>query len=82
MLYYTILYYTILYYKLLYTTKLDYAIPPTAVLFVGIWDPRLEVLDLELRPVHLLRVSLLRVLESNFPGDPLSNSTDIGIPTP
>ena len=23
-----------------------------------------------LRPVHLLRVSLLRVLESNFPGDP------------
>ena len=27
----------------------------------------------KLRPVHLLRVSLLRVLESNFPGDPLSN---------
>ena len=25
----------------------------------------------ELRPVHLLRVFLLRVLESNFPGDPL-----------
>ena len=24
-----------------------------------------------LRPVHLLRVFLLRVLESNFPGDPL-----------
>ena len=24
-----------------------------------------------LRPVHLLRVVLLRVLESNFPGDPL-----------
>ena len=24
-----------------------------------------------IRPVHLLRVSLLRVLESNFPGDPL-----------
>ena len=24
----------------------------------------------ELRPVHLLRVFLLRVLESNFPGDP------------
>ena len=24
-----------------------------------------------LRPVHLLRVSLLRVLESNFPGDSL-----------
>ena len=23
------------------------------------------------RPVHLLRVFLLRVLESNFPGDPL-----------
>ena len=34
------------------------------------------------RPVHLLRVFLFRVLESNFPGDPLSNSTDIGIPTP
>ena len=31
-----------------------------------------------LRPVHLLRVSLLRVLESNFPGDPL---TDMRIPT-
>ena len=25
------------------------------------------------RPVHLLRISLLRVLESNFPGDSLSN---------
>ena len=24
-----------------------------------------------IRPVHLLRVSLLKVLESNFPGDPL-----------
>ena len=35
-----------------------------------------------LRPVHLQRVSLLRVLESNFPGDPLSNSTDMRIPTP
>ena len=35
-----------------------------------------------LRPVHLSRVSLLRVLESNFPGDPLSNSTDMRIPTP
>ena len=34
------------------------------------------------RPVHLLRVFLLRVLESNFPGDPLSNSTDMRIPTP
>ena len=34
-----------------------------------------------LRPVHLLRVFLLRVLESNFPGDPLSNSTDMRIPT-
>ena len=34
------------------------------------------------RPVHLLRVFLLRVLESKFPGDPLSNSTDIRIPTP
>ena len=26
------------------------------------------------RPIHLLRVSLLRVLESNFPGDSLLNS--------
>ena len=34
-----------------------------------------------LRPVHLLRVSLLGVLESNFPGDPLSNSTGMRIPT-
>ena len=34
------------------------------------------------RPVHLLRVFLLRVLESNFPGDPLSNSTGMRIPTP
>ena len=32
-----------------------------------------ELLDLRptLRPVHLLRVSLLGVLESNFPGDSL-----------
>ena len=36
----------------------------------------------KVRPVHLLRVFLLRVLESNFPGDPLSNSTDMRIPTP
>ena len=27
--------------------------------------------EVPLRPVHLLRVSLLRVLESNFPGDSL-----------
>ena len=33
-------------------------------------------------PVHLLRVSLLRVLESNFPGDSLYNCTDMRIPTP
>ena len=38
--------------------------------------------DLILSPVHLLRLSLLRVLESNFPGDPISNSTDMRIPTP
>ena len=31
---------------------------------------------------HLLRVSLLRVLESNFPGDSLYNYTDMRIPTP
>ena len=35
-----------------------------------------------IRPVHLLRVSPLRVLESNFRGDSLSNSTDMRIPTP
>ena len=35
-----------------------------------------------IRPVHLSRVSLLRVLESNFPGEPLSNSTDMRIATP
>ena len=34
-----------------------------------------------LRPVHLLRVSLLRVLESEFPRDSLSNSLDMRIPT-
>ena len=34
------------------------------------------------RPVQLLRVFLLRVLESNFPGDSLLNSTDMRIPTP
>ena len=34
-----------------------------------------------IRPVHLLRVVLLRVLESNFPGDPLSNSMGMIIPT-
>ena len=39
------------------------------------------VLFEHLRPVHMLRVSLLRVLESNFPGDPLSNYTDMRIPT-
>ena len=32
------------------------------------------------RPVHLLRVSRLRVLEANFPGDSPSNSTDMRIP--
>ena len=34
-------------------------------------------------PSRALRpVSLLRVLESNFPGDPLSKLTDMRIPTP
>ena len=35
---------------------------------------RLDIITITLRlirPVHLLRVFLLRVLESNFPGDPL-----------
>ena len=35
-----------------------------------------------LRPVHLLRVFLLRGLASNFPEDSLQNSTDMRIPTP
>ena len=38
--------------------------------------------NINTRPVHLLRVSLLGVLESNFPEDPLSNSTDMRLPTP
>ena len=33
-----------------------------------------------IRPVHLLRVVLLRVLESYIPGDPLSKFTDMRIP--
>ena len=40
------------------------------------------VRGLKLRPVHLLKVSLLRVLESNFPGDSLYNYMDMIIPTP
>ena len=43
-------------------------------------DPR--SITERLRPVHLLRVFLLRVLESNFPGDSLYNYTDMRIPTP
>ena len=35
-----------------------------------------------IRPVPLLRVFLLRVPESNFPGDSLSNSMDMIISTP
>ena len=42
----------------------------------------IQVLPTFIRPVHLLRVSLLRVLEASFPGDPLQNSTDMRIPTP
>ena len=34
-----------------------------------------------LRPVHLLRQFLLRVLESNFPGDSLGNPQGRGNPT-
>ena len=33
------------------------------------------------RPIHLLTDSLLRVLESNFPGDPGKDYTDMRIPT-
>ena len=42
----------------------------------------LNVRCARIHPVHLLRVSLLRVLESNFPGGALQNSTDMRIPTP
>ena len=35
-----------------------------------------------IRPVHLLRVSLLRVLEPNFPEDSLYNYMDMIIPIP
>ena len=35
----------------------------------------------QVRPVHLLRVSLLRVLESNFPGDSLPNYIGVVIST-
>ena len=45
-------------------------------------QPQHFAVDLVLRPVHLLRVSLLRVLESNSQGDSLYNSTDMIIPTP
>ena len=34
------------------------------------------------RQVHLLRVFLLRVLESSYPGDSLSNYMDMIVPTP
>ena len=56
-LYYTILLYTILYY---YFVELRSS---------GMWC--LRMWSLIIRPVHLLRVFLLRVLESNFPGDSL-----------
>ena len=42
----------------------------------------LLLFDSNLSSVHLLRVFLVRVLESNFPGDPLYNYTDMTIPTP
>ena len=38
--------------------------------------------DSRVRQVHLLRVFISRVLESNFPGGSLYNSTDMRIPTP
>ena len=41
------------------------------LLLVGICRWLLGRRRRKVRPVHLLRVSLLRVLESNFPGDPL-----------
>ena len=41
-----------------------------------------RTIAIRIGPVHLLRVFLLRVLESNFLGDSLSNSTDMIIPTP
>ena len=47
----------------------------------GAWQPYLDIY-IYIRPVHLLRVSLLRVLEPNSPGDSLQNYTDMRIPTP
>ena len=38
--------------------------------YVNRHKPRIPMY-MNIRPVHLLRVSLLRILESNFPGNPL-----------
>ena len=49
----------------------------------GSWSFLVAPPDVQsVRPVHLLRVFLLRVLESNFPGDSLYNYMDMIVPTP
>ena len=45
-------------------------------------NPSPTAAHLYVRPVHLLRVSLLRVLETNFPGDSLYDYMDTIVPTP
>ena len=51
-------------------------------LYIYIYIHIILLVHMQIRPAHLLLVFLLRVPESNFPGDPLSNSTDMRIPTP
>ena len=76
--YYIMLYY-ILHYFILYYLMLDYQLPQ----LVAVDEcPETGSSAALIRPVHLLRVSLLRVLESNFPGDSLYNYTDMIVPTP
>ena len=50
-------------------------------IYIWEWAVRERERSKVVRPVHLLRVSLLRVLESNFPGDSLYNDTDMIIST-
>ena len=44
---------------------------PLSIILIIILFKLISIMLLTLRPVHLLRVFLLRVLESNFPGDSL-----------
>ena len=80
-LYYTILYYTILYYTILYYTIGDACLHSRFISIKRNVESTSLSTDCNIRPVHLLRVFLLIVLESNFPGDSLYNCTDMRIPT-